>query len=125
MSLRLAFHDSEIRDVSVVDGDTLRVRFSAAAVRRDGRDAGWMGDVVLTLSRAAVTGELGQALGKVVEGGVRHDGRSLATVPLPEALSGALELLLRFANGSQVAARGRALAVSAGPGAVYTEDLSC
>jgi hypothetical protein len=124
MSLTLEFHDSEILDV-MSNGDTLEVRFSAASARRDGQERGWLRDVALTLSQAEITGDLGHAFGKVAQGWVRHDGQSVGTLALPVALSGELALLLRFANGAQVSASGRALAVSAGPDAVFFEDLSC
>jgi hypothetical protein len=124
MSLTLEFHDSEILDV-VSNGDRLAVRFSAASARRDGRERGWLRGVTLTLSPAAITGDLGQAFGKVTEGWLRQDGQSVGTLSLPVALSGEVALLLRFANGAQVNASGRALAISAGPDAVFFEDLSC
>jgi len=123
MSLIFEFADSEILAVTV-EGDALRVRFSAATVRRDGDERGWMSGVVLTLSSVTRTGDIGHAFGKVVDGRLRGGGER-ASLPLPGTLSGPLELGLRFANGTLLAVHASTAELSAAPGAGFAEDLSC
>jgi hypothetical protein len=124
MSPLFEFPDSEVRDVAV-DGDVVRVRFSAAAVQGDHGVRGWLPGVTLQLSGATLEGKVAHAFGRIVEGQVLHDGRSLSRLAVPCALSGALELLLRFANGALVNVSGGAVELSSTPGAAFAEDLSC
>ena len=124
MSPVFEFFDSEVRDVRV-DGDVVRVRFSAAAVLRDDGARGWLQGVTLALPRASLAGDVAHAFGRIVEGRVLHDGQSLSRLAVPCALSGELELQLRFANGASVRARGQAVELSSAPGAAFAEDLSC
>ena len=126
MSFALEFPDSEIRDV-VADGGALRVRFSAAAVRRADGDRGWLTSATLTLTLAAATlaGDAPHAFGKITEGRLRRDGVAVTPLPLPATLAGDLELSLRFANGTSLSIRATALTLAVAPDAVFTEDLSC
>ncbi len=124
MSFTLEFHDSEVRDV-VADGDAVRIRFSAASVRGADRERGWLPSVVLTLAPATLAGDTAHAVGKIGDGGVRQDGRTLSRLALPGTLAGELELTLRFANGTPLTVRGRALTLSVADDARFAQDLSC
>jgi hypothetical protein len=124
MSFALEFPDSEVRDV-VADGGALCVRFSAAAVRRADGDRGWLTSATLTLAAATLAGDAPHAFGKITEGRLRRDGAPVAPLPLPATLAGDLELSLRFANGTSLSIRARALTLAVAPGAVFTQDLSC
>lgn len=124
MSPVFEFFDSEAREVAV-DGDVVRVRFSAAAVQREDGARGWLPGVTLAMSRASLAGDAAHAFGRIIEGHVLHDGQSLSRLAVPCALSGGLELQLRFANGASVSARGEAVELSSAPGAAFAEDLSC
>ena len=124
MSFALEFHDSEVRDV-VADGDVVRVRFSAACVHGADRERGWLPSVVLTLARATLDGDTAHTVGKLVEGGVRHDGRTATLLALPGMLAGDIELALRFANGTQLAAHGHTLTLTVADDARFAPDLAC
>jgi hypothetical protein len=124
MSFALEFHDSEVRRVAA-DGDTLRIEFSAAAVRGPGTAHGWLPTVVATLSQAAWTGDATQAFGKLSDGNLQVAGTRVPRPALPSALTGAIALTLRFANGTVLAAHGRALALTHADDAHLAEDLSC
>jgi hypothetical protein len=124
MRIVLDFHGSEVRDM-VADGDSVRVRFSAATVRADDGERGWLSPVVLTLARATLAGDPAHAFGKITEGALRQDGRDVPDLALPAMLAGTLELTLRLANGTLLAARGRTLTLAAADGARFTQDLSC
>jgi len=124
MGFVLEFGDSEVRDV-VADVDVLRVRFAAASVRDADGERGWLASVVLTLASGAFTGDLTHAIGRIAEARVRNAGRDVLRLALPSTLAGDLELSLRFANGTQLAARGQALALTAADDARFTPDLSC
>src|SRR4051812_3497976 len=82
MSLIFQFADSEVVAVTA-EADTLRVRFSAATVRRDANDRGWMSGVVLALSGVTSTCDMGHAFGKVVEGRLRDGRDERASLALP------------------------------------------
>jgi hypothetical protein len=124
MNFALEFHDSEVRRVAA-DGDTLRVEFSAAAVHRQDGDRGWLSTVVATLSQAAWTGELGQAFGKLGDGSLRVAGTLVPRPALPAEFAGDIALTLRFANGTVLAAQGRALAWTVADEERFTPDHSC
>jgi hypothetical protein len=124
MSFALEFHDSEVRDV-VADGDTVRIRFSAASVRSAEGERGWLPSVVLSLARATLVGDSAHAIGKVADGAVRQDGRNLSRLALPGTLAGELELTLRLANGTLLAARGHSLTLTVADDARFAQDLSC
>ena len=124
MSLTLEFPDSEIRD-AVVDGAAVRLRFSAAAVRNDAGERGWLTSVQLEFTAAVVRGDTTHAFGKIAEGRLRHGGRGVARLAVPGTLADDLELALRLANGTQFVVRGDALASSVADGARFTPDLSC
>ena len=124
MSFTLEFPDSELRDI-VADGAVVRLRFSAAAVRDADGERGWLPAVLLTLSDATLAGDAAHAFGKIAEGGVRLNGGLVARLELPATLAGELELALRFANGTHLTARGRALSLSVADHARFAPDLSC
>ena len=124
MPFVLEFHDSELRDV-VVDGRVVRWRLSAAAVRNDAGERGWLGSVELELGQAGVIGDAAHAFGKITEGRLRHDGRDSARLDIPATLRGELELSLRLANGAHVVAQGRALEARLGADTRFSPDLSC
>jgi hypothetical protein len=124
MSFALEFHDSEVRDV-VADGGVVRVRLSAAAVRNEAGERGWLASVQLEFSGATLHGDTTHAFGKIAEGRLRHGDRGVAPLAVPVALAGDLELALRLANGTQFVVRGRALVASVDHGARFTSDLSC
>ena len=124
MSFALEFHDSEVRDV-VTDGAEVRVRFAAASARDANGERGWLTSVTLALSDATLPGDTAHAFGKLVEGHLRRDGRDIGCPAIPLALSGQIELTLRFANGTQLTARGRSLVLSVADDARFAEDLSC
>ena len=124
MSLLLELQDSEVRRVAA-DGDTLRVEFSAAAVRRPGAAGGWLPTVVATLSRASWTGDLAHAFGRLAAGSVTVDGTRVPSPALQCTLTGAIVLGPRFANGTVLQARGQALALAHADDATLADDLSC
>ena len=124
MTRSLVLADSEIRRV-VAEGDTLRIEFSAAAVRGPGGDPGWLTTVVATLAQATCAGDLAHAFGKVAEGVVQVDGARVNAPGVPARLDGAVVLTLRFANGTALSAQGAALILASAPDARFTEDLSC
>ena len=124
MSFALEFHDSEVRDV-VADGAAVRLRFSAAAVRQDAGERGWLTSAQLEFSGATLHGDTRHAFGKIAEGRLRHDDRVMALLAVPGTSAGDLELALRLANGTQLVVRGHALVASVGDGARVTPDLSC
>ena len=124
MGFVLDFPDSEVRDVAAQDG-AVRVRFAAASVRDAAGDRGWLPSVELTLSDATLAGDAPHAFGKLSEGRLRHDGRDIARPTVPGTLAGRIELTLRFANGTQVIAHGRSLALVVADGARFAPDLSC
>jgi hypothetical protein len=124
MSFALELHDSEVRDV-VADGSAVRVRFSAAAVRNEAGERGWLRSVQLEFSGAALHGDATHAFGKIAQGRLRHGDKGVAQPAVPGALAGDFELALRLANGTQVVVRGQALVASVDGGARFTPDLSC
>ena len=124
MRFALEFHDSEIRDV-VADAAAVRVRFAAACVRDIHGGRGWLTGVTLALADATLAGDATHAFGRLSEGRLRQDGRDVVRPALPDTLAGALELTLRFANGTLLTVQGRSLAASLSGDGRFTEDLSC
>ena len=124
VSFTLEFHDSEVRDV-VADGGEMCVRFAAASVRASNGERGWLTSVTLALSDATLAGDTVLAFGKLIEGRLRRDGCDIGRPAVPVTLAGRIELALRFANGTQLTAHGRSLALSVADGARFAEDLSC
>lgn len=124
MRFALDFRDSEVRDV-VADAGGVRVRFSAAAVRGEHGERGWLPGVTLALTEATLAGDASLAFGKVSEGLLRHDGRDARTLALPGTLAGEVQLTLRFANDTALTLRGRTLAAGIDGGPRFAEDLSC
>ena len=124
MSFTLEFPDSELLDV-VVDGAAVRLRLSAAAVRDDAGERGWLTSVQLEFAGARVDGGTTQAFGKIAEATLRHGDRGVARLVVPGTLARDLELALRLANGTQFAVRGDALVATVGDAARFAPDLSC
>jgi hypothetical protein len=124
MSFALEFHDSEVRDV-VADGDRVRIRFSAAAVRGAAGERGWLPSVVLSLAQATLVGDATQAFGKVADGALRQDSHNAPRLALPGTLPGAIELTLRFANGTLLTVQALALVLTVADDARFAADLSC
>ena len=124
MPFALEFPDSEVRDVTLVDG-IARVRFAAASVRADYGVRGWLPGVVLALSEATLAGDAPHAFGRLAEGRLCHDDHDIPRPALPGTLAGQLELALRFANGTLLTLCGRTLALSLAADAHFKEDLSC
>ena len=124
MSFALEFPDSEVRDV-VVEGAAVRLRFSAAAVRNDAGERGWLTSVQLEFTGAMAHGDTMHAFGKISQAVLRHGDRGVARLALPGTLANDLELALRLANGTQFVVRGDALEASVADGARFTPDLSC
>ena len=124
MRFALEFPDSEVRDVTL-DGGACIVRFAAASVRDSSDERGWLASVTLALSAATLDGDPAPAFGKLAEGRLRQDGRDIARPTLPGTLAGPIELALRFANGTQLVARGGSLALNVGEDARFAPDLSC
>ena len=120
----LEFHDSEIRDV-VADGATVRLRFSAASVRGEAGERGWLTSVQLTLGAAKWHGDTSNAFGRIAEAALRHGDHALSTLPIPGTLIGELELALRLANGTQFVLRCESLEASVDDDARFTLDMSC
>jgi hypothetical protein len=125
---RLLFHDSEVRRVAAdADAGTLEIHFSAARVRESGAqgdDDAYLGGVTLALAQARWTGPVAVCIGRIASGAVTMEHAHLATLPLSADLSGELRLELQFANGSQLHAEARRLAVHA-EGATRTGDFAC
>ncbi len=120
----LDFHDSEVLAIEPT-GDALRVRLSAAHVRR-GEDGarGYLGSVEIAARGAAWPGELAPGFGRLVVGRLRCDGLDVApTIPL--RLAGALSLELRFADGARLEITAAAIAIDAAADAPFREDFSC
>jgi hypothetical protein len=124
MQFALELEGSEVRDVAA-DGDVLRIRLAAASVRGIEGEPGWLPNVTLSLAGATSSGDTPHAFGRLAEGELRLDGRRITPLPLPGVLSGALELALRFSNGSVLEARAGSLALAAADGARFAPDLSC
>ena len=124
MSFTLDFPDSELRDV-VADGAAVRLRFSAAAVRDEAGERGWLSSVQLEFTGAMVHGDTTHAFGKISQAFLRHGDRGVARLAVPGTLAGDLELALRLANGTQFVVRGDALASSVAEAARFAPDLSC
>jgi len=124
MPYALAFHDSEIRDVTT-DAGSVRLRFAAASVVAEDGERGWLPGVLLTLSQAAVDGDAAHAFGKLTQGQLRVDGHAVPRPALPGTLSGDIVLALRLANGTALSVRGRALALAIPDDARFAADLSC
>ena len=124
MSFTLEFPDSELRDVAA-DGAAVRLRFSAATVRNDAGERGWLTSVQLELSGATLHGDTTHAFGRITAGRLRHGERGVARLAVPGNLTGDIELALRLANGAQFAVRGHALVASVADDARFAPDLSC
>jgi hypothetical protein len=125
MQFALELEGSEVRDVAA-DGDVLHIRLAAASVRDADGERGWLPGVTLRLASATSTGDAPHAFGRLADGELRLDGRRIAPLRLPGELSGALELALRFSNGSVLELRAEALELelSVAEGARFAPDLS-
>ena len=122
------FHDSEVRHIAAhADAGILEIAFSAARIRAadagPGED-GYLAGVTLALADARWTGPVAVCIGRIASGAVTVDGVHRATLPLGADLAGALRLELQFANGSQLHADARRLAIHA-EGARRTDDFAC
>ena len=122
------FHDSEVRRIAADAGaGTLEIAFSAARVRGAGAGPeadGYLAGVTLALADARWTGPVAVCIGRIACGAVTVDGAHRAELPLAADLAGALRLELQFANGSQLHADARRLAIHA-EGARRTDDFAC
>jgi hypothetical protein len=124
MQFALELEGSEVRDVAA-DGDVLRIRLAAASVRGADGERGWLPGVTLRLASARSTGDAPHAFGRLADGELRLDGRRIAPLRLPGVLSGALELALRFSNGSVLDVRAESMELTVAEGARFAPDLSC
>jgi hypothetical protein len=125
----LAFHDSELRDVTA-DAGTVRLRLSAASVSAADGERGWLTGVSLVMSSAVLRGETDHLFGRIAEGGLQHDSRLLRRMDLPGTLAAAragevVTLALRLANGAQLVAAGHRLQATLADNARFAPDLSC
>ena len=124
MSFVLEFPDSELRDV-VADGALVRLRFSAAAVRNDQGERGWLTSVRLDLGAAAWHGDRSNAVGRISEARFSQGGHKMSPLSVPGSLTGELQLALRLANGTQFVLSCSSIDASIDDDDHFTEDLSC
>jgi len=124
MTFALEWPDSEVRDVTA-EGGSVRVRLAAASVRDGEGRRGWLAGVTLSLADSTLSGDPAHAFGRLAEGRLRRDGRDIPTPSLPDTLDGDLALSLRFANGTQLTATARSLALAVDDSTRFKEDLSC
>ncbi|HEY8972594.1 MAG TPA: hypothetical protein VIN75_00145 [Burkholderiaceae bacterium] len=129
MRFMLELADSELRGVAR-DGGLVRLRFSAAAVRDEAGERGWMSGVALEMSAASMQGDAAHLFGRIAEAGLTHDSRLLRRMDLPGTLTAAREgevvsLALRLANGTPFIVTGHRLEALLADDARFAPDLSC
>jgi hypothetical protein len=125
----LELADSELRDV-IREGALARLRLSAAAVRDEAGERGWLTGVSLEMSAASLHGDAAHAFGRIAEAGLSTGAGLLRRMDLPGMLAapGADEvvtLAVRLANGAQFVVAGHRLDARLAGDARFTPDLSC
>jgi hypothetical protein len=102
----MEFQDSEVSDVRV-DAGVVVVKFSAAAARRIGADAGaettpgYAQGIELVCTGARVLRDDDACIGKLSGGHLLVGVKQMRLLPLPCAIGAPALLELRFSNGAQ------------------------
>lgn len=149
----LVLEGSEVRAVrweagDAAEGGTVCVVFAAACVRRDRVDGpgatessqgnvwGHLSPLTLRLSvvmsapngdasECGLGGDLGDAIGALSGGEVRHGAQVWRALPLPCHVSGSVTLSLRFRAGQEWVWPGRELTVQAETDSRFFESYAC
>lgn len=127
MKFSVEFEDSEVGLVAV-DGDSLLVRFSAAAatgVEAQSRTAGHLRSVELLLQHATWHGDLGLCFGRLAGGRLVNGGAVLGPIPVPYQSNTPFALELQFRNGEVLAAEGQAFALRFNGPVSFFESHAC
>jgi hypothetical protein len=127
----LVFSDSEVAAVCV-HGDTLRLRFSAAHVRRlggsvgAGTDEGYVPGLELHFSRARWEGgRLESCVGPLSQAQWREGAGRLRLLALPYTSAGPVEAHFEFRNGECLEVRAAAARIEVPDGLRFLESLAC
>lgn len=106
--------DSEVAEVLLEDG-SMALRFSALVARALGHTAGGLPSdwgyalgVALRCAQVQWVQRDAYALGRIAEGRLTLDGVPCKKLPLPGTQTGAIGLVLRFANGATLHLTARA-----------------
>jgi hypothetical protein len=126
----LEFHDSEVSGVHFMSG-CVHVTFSAAYVHRSNEvpgvdvGSGYMQSVQLLLREAVLSGPLNDCVGKLSDGNLRVNGRSVNLVPLPFEAAGQIALILQFSNGASFSAAGSSVQLHQTSAPRFVEHFGC
>jgi hypothetical protein len=111
--MRLVFADSEVAGIQV-QGDTLRVRFAAAAVEAGGGEAGYLPGLDLLLHGATWTGDPAACFGRLAQATLSDAVSRFSRLELPFDGPGPWEAEFSFQHGARLLVRAaRATAVPA------------
>lgn len=127
MNLTLQFHDSEVARVES-DGDRLSVRFSAASVRQGGGGVateGHVSNLEMLMARAAWSGSLDDAVGRLSSGSLRVDDEPVGPLALPLAREGRVAVTLSFANGAALSITAASIALRFDGEPRWIESYAC
>ncbi|MES2949813.1 MAG: hypothetical protein V4858_14820 [Pseudomonadota bacterium] len=126
----LEFHDSNVAVVKSVDGG-IQISFAAAYVHRSngspGVDAGsgYIQAVECVLREATWNGALEECIGRLLDGKLKVDGRSINLVPLPFQGEGHVTFHLEFSNGAVLSVSGASVHVYQSGPAQFVEKYAC
>ena len=121
--MQLVFADSEVAGIEV-QGSTLQVRFSAAAVTGGPDGDGYLPGLVLTLHGARWRGDAAACFGRLVAGTLSDAVSRLSRIELPFDGPGPWRADLTFSHGRQLVVQARH--VTAIPGAApFQPSYAC
>ena len=121
--MQLVFADSEVAGIEV-QGSTLQVRFSAAAVTGGPEGDGYLPGTVLTLHGARWRGDAAACFGRLVAGTLSDAVSRLSRIELPFDGPGPWRADLMFSHGRQLVVEARH--VTAIPGAApFQPSYAC
>ena len=100
--MQLVFADSEVARIEV-QGDTLTVRFAAAAIEQGpGGEAGYLPGLALTFQQARWQGEPATCFGRLAQGTLADAVSRFTRIELPFDGPGPWQAELVFAQGQQL-----------------------
>jgi hypothetical protein len=125
MSFSVEFQDSEVSSVSA-DGNTLLVRFSAAAaVEEQSGTVGHLKSVELLLQQATWHGNLSLCFGRLAAAKLVTESSASGQVPIPYHSSSPVAIELQFRNGEALVAQAQATTVRINGPASFFESYAC
>ena len=121
----IAFADSEVASIRVVQGEVHLRLSAAAAVEWDTQAAGHLQAVELRIEKATWQGQPGSCFGRLSEGRLVEGSTPRPRMALPYRSTAPVALELRFGNGETLAVQGHGLRAWIDGPARFSQSLAC